>query len=61
VVESFFAALKRELVHDARWGAEAHRAVVGYLDGWHNVYRRHSALGHLSPAALLKARLHAAA
>jgi len=51
VVESFFATLKRELVHDARWAtrADAHRALTMFIDRWYNHQRRHSALGYLSP------------
>ena len=62
VVESFFATLKRELVHRERWAtrAEAQAAIAEYLDGWYNVHRRHSALGYLSPAAY-EARLRSAA
>jgi len=53
VVESFFATLKRELAHDARWmtRAEARRALTGYIDRWYNHQRRHSALGYRSPIA----------
>lgn len=52
VVESFFASVKRELVHRERWAtrADAHAAVADYLT-WYNVHRRHSALGYRSPAA----------
>ena len=62
VVESFFATLKRELVHRERWATrtEAHRAIADYLESWYNVHRRHSALGYLSPAAS-EARLTSAA
>jgi len=51
VVESFFATLKRELVQHAHWPtrAEAHRALVAFIDGWYNHQRRHSALGFVSP------------
>ena len=51
VVESFFATLKRELVHHAHWTtrAEAHRALATFIDRWYNHQRRHSALGFLSP------------
>jgi transposase InsO family protein len=51
VVESFFATLKRELVASAHWTtrAEAHRALLAYIDRWYNHQRRHSALGFLSP------------
>jgi putative transposase len=52
VVESFFATLKTELVHDARWAtrAEAEAAVGAYIEGWYNRRRRHSTLDYLSPA-----------
>ena len=61
VVESFFATLKRELVHQERWSthAEVHAAIAAYV-GWYNGERRHSALGYLSPAAY-EARLRSAA
>lgn len=53
VVESFFATLKRELVHAARWAtrAEAHHALTRFIDQWYNHQRRHSALGFVSPIA----------
>jgi putative transposase len=51
VAESFFATLKRELVHAARWASrlDAHRALTSYLGTWYNHQRRHSALGYQSP------------
>jgi putative transposase len=62
VAESFFATLKRELVHETHWvtRAEATTALRQYLDSWYNIHRRHSVLGYLSPAAF-EARLHSAA
>lgn len=62
VAESFFATLKRELVHTERWAtrAEATQALAQYLDGWYNVHRRHSTLGYLSPVAY-EPRLRSAA
>lgn len=50
--ESFFASLECELLerHRFRTHAEARMAVFGYLEGWYNPRRRHSALGQLSPA-----------
>jgi putative transposase len=44
VVESFFAALKTELVHDARWAtrADARAALGAYIEGRYNRRRRHS-------------------
>jgi len=52
VVESFFATLKTELVHDAPWAtrAEATAALAVYIEGWYNRRRRHSTLDYLSPA-----------
>ncbi|MGI8547487.1 MAG: IS3 family transposase [Gemmatimonadaceae bacterium] len=52
VAESFFATLKRELVHDSDWltreGARA--ALFEYLEVWYNRVRRHSSIGYVSPA-----------
>lgn len=52
VVESFFATCKRELVQREHWAtrADAQVAVAEYLT-WYNQDRRHSTLGHRSPAA----------
>lgn len=49
--ESFFASLECELLDRHRFAtqAEARMAVFGYLEGWYNPRRRHSALGQLSP------------
>lgn len=51
VMESFFATLKTELVHEALWPtrAQAVAELAAYLDGWYNYERRHSSLGYLSP------------
>jgi transposase InsO family protein len=53
VAESFFATLKVELVHDARWPtrAAARGAVFEYIEIFYNQQRRHSSLGFLSPRA----------
>lgn len=52
VVESFFATLKTELAHDARWPtrASAQRALVDYIEDWYNERRRHASLGNKTPA-----------
>lgn len=52
VVESFFKALKVELVYRRRFSnrEEAEAAVVEYIETFYNCRRRHSALGYLSPA-----------
>ena len=49
--ESFFATLECELLDRRRFHsqAEARMAVFGFLEGWYNPRRRHSALGYLSP------------
>ena len=51
-MESFFASLKKELVHDADFGtrAEARAAIVEYIEVFYNSKRRHSSLGYVSPA-----------
>ena len=51
--ESFFATLETELID--RWRfviqAEARREVFGFIEGFYNTRRLHSALGYVSPAA----------
>jgi transposase InsO family protein len=51
-MESFFASLKKELVHDAAFAtrAEARAAIVEYIEVFYNSQRRHSSLGYVSPA-----------
>jgi putative transposase len=51
-MESFFASLKKELVHDADFTtrAEARAAIFEYIEVFYNRQRRHSALGYVSPA-----------
>ncbi len=53
MAESFFATLKRNLVHRQAWATRSSlvRALVGYIDGWYNPERRHSRLGYVSPIA----------
>ncbi|MFJ2778753.1 IS3 family transposase [Kitasatospora sp. NPDC087315] len=48
--ESFFASLKRELMHGARW-ASRHQARLEVFRwvSFHSLRRRHSTLGYLSP------------
>lgn len=59
-VESFFASLKRELVHRNRFTTreEARTAVFTWIEGWYNRKRRHSALGYLSPEEFEKRQQH---
>jgi transposase InsO family protein len=51
-MESFFASLKKELVHGADFAtrAEARAAIVEYIEVFYNTKRRHSSLGYVSPA-----------
>jgi transposase InsO family protein len=50
-MESFFASLKKELVHGADFAsrAEARAAVFEYIEVFYNGQRRHSSLGYVSP------------
>ena len=50
-VESFFASLKRELVHRYHFATRnaARQALFSWIEIWYNRKRRHSALGYLSP------------
>ncbi len=52
VVESFFATLKTELVHQADYldREEARRATFEYIEVFYNRQRRHSTLGYQTPA-----------
>lgn len=49
--ESFFATLKKELIHGRKFKtrAEAKRAVINYIETWYNSRRLHSTLGYMSP------------
>jgi hypothetical protein len=51
VAESFFATLKKELVHRRSWPTrrELTSEVFEYIEGFYNPTRRHSTLGYLSP------------
>ena len=51
VAESFFATLKTELVHDARWKTrdEARAALFHYIEVFYNRRRLHSTIGYVSP------------
>ena len=45
-MESFFASLKKELVHDPRSGAGEN---FEYVEAFDNRVRLHSSLGYVSP------------
>jgi len=52
-MESFFASLKKERVYPkARYGTrdEARADIFDYIEAFYNPQRRHSKLGHISPA-----------
>ena len=53
VAESWFAALKNELIYRNVWAtrAEARRATFEYIEVFYNRRRRHSSLNYLSPAS----------
>ncbi|MDP8909473.1 MAG: IS3 family transposase [Chloroflexota bacterium] len=52
VAESFFATLKKELIHRRSWPtkAELRTEVFDYIEVFYNRQRRHSTLGQRSPA-----------
>ena len=51
-MESFWSTLKLELVyrHELATRAQARHEIFYYIEAFYNPRRRHSALGHLSPA-----------
>jgi transposase InsO family protein len=51
-VESFFATLKRELVHDEKYTTReaAKASIFEYVEVFYNRVRRHSSLGFVSPS-----------
>jgi putative transposase len=57
-MESFFASLKKELVHDADFAtrSEARAAIFEYIEVFYNNQRRHSLLGYVSPAEYEQSR-----
>jgi transposase InsO family protein len=56
--ESFFATLKKELVHRQSWPTrrELTSEVFEYIEGFYNRQRRHSTLGMLSPPTTRRSR-----
>jgi putative transposase len=62
VTESFFATLKRELVHRQRFRTrrEAEAYLFRYIEVFYNRRRRHSANGYLTPEAF-EQQVHQAA
>ncbi|AMV26407.1 Integrase core domain protein [Gemmata sp. SH-PL17] len=50
-MESFFASLKKELVHDEDYATrdQARSSIFEYIEVFYNRVRRHSALGYVAP------------
>jgi transposase InsO family protein len=50
-MESFFASLKKELVHRQRFRthAQAKAAIFGYIEVFYNRQRCHSGIGYQTP------------
>ena len=59
VAETFFATIKKELIHRQTWPtrAEVISEVFDYIETFYNNKRRHSTLGMLSPAEFEKINL----
>ena len=51
-VESFFATLKKELIHDVRYATreDAKQDIFEWIEAFYNRQRRHTTLGYRSPA-----------
>jgi putative transposase len=59
LAESFIATLKTELLYGSSWPTRqvVRTAIFEYIESFYNTRRRHSALGHLSPAEFEEVRL----
>jgi len=55
-MESFFATLKKELIHGRRFRTrdEAKLMIIDYIETFYNAKRLHSALGYMSPVEFKK-------
>src|SRR5204863_4811495 len=60
VSESFFATLRKELVHRATFPSRcvASREVIAFIESWYNRKRRHSSLNYLCPVDYEREVLH---
>lgn len=56
-MESFFATLKKELVHHEQYASrsEARHSLFEYIEVFYNRVRRHSALGYVTPTQFAEA------
>jgi putative transposase len=63
MAESFFATLEREVLQRRRFSSptEAKMPIFGWIEGWYNPHRRHSALGYRSPVNYERAHQRSAA
>jgi putative transposase len=59
LAESFVATLKTELLYRSNWPTRqtVRTAIFEYIEGFYNTRRRHSSLGHLSPAEFEQVKL----
>jgi putative transposase len=59
LAESFLATLKTELLYRSNWPTRqmVKTAIFEYIEGFYNTRRRHSSLGHLSPAEFEEVKL----
>ncbi len=59
LAESFVATLKTELLYRSSWPTRqtVRTAIFEYIEGFYNTRRRHSSLGHLSPAEFEEVKL----
>jgi putative transposase len=59
LAESFVATLKTELLYLSSWPTRqaVRTAIFEYIEGFYNTRRRHSSLGHLSPAEFEEVKL----
>jgi putative transposase len=59
VAESFFATIKKELVHRQSWPSrrDLSSAVFEYIEAFYNRQRRHSTLDYLSPEEFERGRI----
>jgi putative transposase len=60
MAESFFATLEREVLNRRKFRsqAEAKMALFEWIEGWYNRHRRHSSIGHRSPANYERTHAH---
>ena len=61
LAEAFVATLKTELLYRSSWPTRqvVKTAIFEYIEGFYNTRRRHSALGHISPAEFEEVKLGA--